>query len=107
MEFPTSIHQTAHKHYNHCPDIETRDSVGKILINLTEEKVGVLKKIYSDSNQFNRFKKIKIHWDKYIKGNDDAPLKGSECDILIYLLNMLLLEDCRNKRKIQLKKLRH
>ena len=84
--------------------------MGNILFYLKEHQVGYLKKIYLEETQFTRYQKIKEYWNENILVGiyeTDKKILDTEVKVLLYLLEMLCLEDCQQKRKKQLKKKRH
>jgi len=92
---------------NRPAEDKTVISINNILDRLTDTKVGILKKIYLEATQFTRYYRVNNYWNSNIIGDEDEKIKGNETNILIYLLEMLCLEDCQQRRKNQLKRKRH
>ena len=108
LEFPSCIHRMAYIQYRHrSAEDKTVPIVNHILEYLTDSKVGILKKIYLEETQFTRHRRLQEYWDNNIIVEEDEKTTGSEIQILIYLLEMLCLEDCQQRRKKQLKRKRH
>jgi hypothetical protein len=98
----------AYIQYGHRPaEDKTVPIVNHILQYLTDSKVGILKKIYLEETRFTRHRRLHEYWDNNIIGKEDDKTTGSEIKILIYLLEMLCLEDCQQRRRKELKKIRH
>jgi len=108
IDFASCIHRMAYIQYGNRPaEDKTVISINNILDRLTDTKVGILKKIYLEATQFTRYYRVNNYWNSNIIGDEDEKIKGNETNILIYLLEMLCLEDCQQRRKNQLKRKRH
>ena len=100
MVFPSCIHRMAFIQYGHRPaGDKTVPVVNHVLEYLTDSKVGIFKKIYLEETRFTRYRRLQEYWDNNIIGEEDDKISGTEINILIYLLEMLCLEDCQQRRK--------
>jgi len=104
LEFPSSIHRMAYIQYGgRDANDKTLPYVNNILLYLKDSQVGILKKIYLEETRFTRYQKIKEYWNENIlvgkEDEEDKKILDIEVKVLLYLLEMLCLEDCQQKRK--------
>ena len=96
MEYPTDLHETAFKHYNHI--VKSRECVNFILWKINENNLEDYVRTYLDSSQFNRNVNIRKLWNQ-TKDDEDPSLTGPQEDILIFILNMYCCEQNKKKRR--------
>ena len=102
-QFPTPLHRTAYKFYNHQPE-STRELVNFILKDLNEYKTATLQNIYFRETQFTRHQKLREKWNEWFPEGEDQ-LTNCQENILIFLLNMNGCETANKRRKENLRKL--
>ena len=104
LEFASHMHRMAYLKYNEIGrhNALTAHLVNKLISYCSDDRTGILKKLYNHTERRKREIVFRKYWNENVKLDDDDPIRGDEINVLLFLVEMLCLEDTQKKRHYKL-----